>query len=266
MAQANVYQAGAFVVYLGAAGPTELTVTPSEAHPGYSDAVNLLLSGELTLSAAESLGSFLDAVNIQLFGAITLSVGEDIDNFSDAVNYFTPTLHVTESLPAWADAIGIVGLDYVLTVVEAIPALVDKVNLLFALVLTATEDVDNLQDDVATLLAGFSQLTPGEDIDNFNDNVGMILGGELKIGEAWNTNLKDNIAMQLGINVGLSETIPTPQDAVSLNLIAELTLNVGEDTNNYTDTVSTDSATRGVGATRGSINEYIRRYLNDVEN
>lgn len=261
---ARVYGSGVYVIHTRSA-TVELTQTAAEAHPGYSDAVTSLLAGNLTLTQAESLASFLDAVNSQLFGSLFLTVGENANNWADAANLFTPTLHVTEDINNWADAISIVGLDYVLQVSDGIPALVDKINLLFALVLTATEDADNLSDNVATLLSGYSSLTPGETTNNFSDAFGMLLGIELNIQESWPSKLADNFALQLGINLPLAETYTPPTDAVSLNLISELTLNVSEDVDNLGDSVSTSTGTRGVGANRGSMTDYIRRYLNDVE-
>lgn len=261
----RVYSAGAIVIHT-VSSVVELTVTAAEDTNNYSDAISLGFTALLTLSAGDDTNNYSDAVASQIFGAISLDLSDSVDNFSDALGTFTPTLHFTENINNWADALAAVGLDHVLVLSDGIPALTDKLTILLSRALEVSDtNAANLADAVVTSLFGVPVANLSEDISGAQaDAVGLQLDAQLKLGDFWNAGLADFIRINLGINKSIGEDSDNYNDSIVVALQAQLTLTVAEDIDNLADAVTIRNNARGNAANRGEIVDYIRRYLNDL--
>jgi len=265
MAAAKIYQAGVFVVYTESS-TVDLTETIAEDTDNYADAVSLSLGAPLTLAIAEDSDNYADAFATTLIGELTLSITEDTDNYGDALNKHTPSIIISESINNFADAIGIVGLDYVLQLADTIPAFRDRLEMLTDLGIEITEtNAANLLDGIATSLFGVPIVSAGEDTDNYSDAVGMQLDMRLSLGDIINGHFGDQIAFILGKQISIADTLESNwADNIDLQLQVELTLTIAENADSLSDAVATSLDTRGRAASRIGMNDYIRRYLNDL--
>jgi hypothetical protein len=262
----RVYSAGAIVIHT-VSSVVELPVTVTEDTNNYADALSTTFSALLTQAVAEDTNNYADAIASTILGTLFLQIAEDSDNYADAFDRYTPTLHFTENINNWADAIGIVGLDYALLLKDFIPALIDKLEMFFPATLGLSDDIDNWLDAIATTEAGKAQLGPGDSINNLSDAVQFIMGLELRIKEAIKIqDYFDTVRVVKGTELSLADDTDNYGDAITLPGIGldTLALQISDSINNFQDAISTQFP-RVNSARRALQTPYIRRYLNDVE-
>ena len=262
MAIARVYQSGIFVVYTQGA-ETELTQVITEDINNFADAISFGVIAIIEQAIAEDSDNYADDVSSFLVGTLEVVITEDTDEYADSLGLFIPSLHFTDDINNFLDAIGIVGLDYVLVLVDQIPGFTDSLAAFYEATRSINEDADNWLDALVSTFAGAAQLNPGEDIStNQDDALEFVFGMELRIGDSY--TISDGSDKVLGSVLSLAESIDNFDDSLSMGGLNELQLVLTDSIDNFEDSVSPEYPRRNP-TSRSTLTPYIRRYLNDVE-
>jgi len=265
----RVYQSGAIIVFEGSPFAA-LTQTVAEDTDNYADAIASSLLGSQSQAIAEDSDNYADALSSLLLSPLSQAIAEDLDNWADAFGSFVPTLHFTEDVNNFSDAVDIIGLDYVLALVDFIPAPIDSFAAFWPTQLEFADDLDNWLDAIASSQDGFSTTGPADDIStDQGDDVAFTFGLELDINESYfirdshDSGSLGNVYI-LGSDLSIAEDTNNLSDEMTVPGLDQSVLAITEDINNFNDNISVEFP-RTNSTQRASQTRYIRRYLNDVE-